>query len=350
MQNTDFLKLNKPELSDPADIRKISDNMQWIDEVIEKLNGLHASIDQRLTRLELKGESTDTTLSGIRGDISGMIRSLDSVTSRVNSLENTQSDTASRLNILSDRHAADITAVNKSLAEVSAKVTSIDNAHKSDIAAVNQLLNEMNAKVLAMGNTVIGVENDIKNVKSDQKYLSDKIAEANTNISALSKNIAAVDSHVTRLEGEITGIKASIGNFDASIKAITDITDNLDARVKALEGGPSPDPPAPVEKFYVYWGASAVNTPNEAVVVGLPFKIYTDAVTRTISVPCNDEYVYYAIPKDKGTVQFKVGAFYGGFDNEYEVPVTDSEGNTTIYRVYRSNQVLNQTAPVEVLR
>lgn len=62
MQNTEFLSLNAPEFTDKADVSKLSDNMYRIDDNIKSLNEFDASVEQRLTKLELKGEGESVSI------------------------------------------------------------------------------------------------------------------------------------------------------------------------------------------------------------------------------------------------------------------------------------------------
>lgn len=130
MKSTDFLKLNIPELSDKADITKVSDDMDWIDSAIKSLNEFHASVEQRLTRLELKGETTDTAIANIRTDVSSLIRNVDGLISRVNALETSQTATAIRVNALSDKVNADITELKNKTDSLSEKVERLDSYFK----------------------------------------------------------------------------------------------------------------------------------------------------------------------------------------------------------------------------
>lgn len=304
MQNTEFLKLNMPELSDKADIRKISEDMQWIDEVIKKLNELHASIEQRLTRLEFKSENAETAINSIKSDVSSLFRGVDGLIVRINSLEASATDTAKRINALSDRQAADVAELTKQTAALESRIT----------------------------------------------VLADSLKKTDASISEAVKQISEVNGKVASYDNTISELKIALSNVNATIKSITDVTENLDARVTALEKGPEPEPVPPTTKFYVYWGASAAETPNMSVVSALPYKTYTDTVLRTITVPCNEQYCYYCIPKSEGSVQFEVSGFTGGFENPVEVGVIDSEGNSVIYNVYRSSQLLEGTAPIKVKR
>lgn len=130
MQNTDFLKLNMPELSDKADIRKISEDMDWIDNAVKTLNEFHATVEQRLTRLELKDEKTDVAIASVRSDVSNLIRNVDGLISRVNALEASQTATAIRVNALSDKVNADITELKNKTDSLSGKVERLDSYFK----------------------------------------------------------------------------------------------------------------------------------------------------------------------------------------------------------------------------
>lgn len=130
MQNTDFLKLNMPELSDKADIRKISEDMDWIDNAVKTLNEFHATVEQRLTRLELKDEKTDAAIASVRSDVSNLIRNVDGLISRVNALEVSQTATSIRVNALSDKVNTDITELKNKTDSLSEKVERLDSYFK----------------------------------------------------------------------------------------------------------------------------------------------------------------------------------------------------------------------------
>lgn len=193
-------------------------------------------------------------------------------------------------------------------------------------------------------------DTEINAIKQKLEADEKKIDKTELSIISVVKDVSEVKGRVASFDSTISEIKIALNNINATIKSITDVTENLDARVTALEKGPEPEPVPPTPKFYVYWGASAAETPNMAVVSALPYKTYTDTVTRTITVPCNSEYCYYCIPKSEGNVQFEVSGFTGGFENPVEVGVIDSEGNSVIYNVYRSTQLLEGTAPIKVKR
>ena len=62
----------------------------------------------------------------------------------------------------------------------------------------------------------------------------------------------------------------------------------------------------------------------------------------------NDQYIYYAVPKSRGTVTFKVGGFEGGFEAPEIVSVTNSAQYTEDYYVYRSTNKITGSTSVDV--
>lgn len=66
MKNTDFLKLNMPELSDSADVRELSENMESIDNAFKGLSELNALTEKKITRIEIKSEEADTEIKNLK--------------------------------------------------------------------------------------------------------------------------------------------------------------------------------------------------------------------------------------------------------------------------------------------
>ena len=215
---------------------------------------------------------------------------------------------------------ADMKEVHEDITALNNQIASLSSAHAADVTVINHKIDDANERINVLNNS----------------------------ISKLASSVEALSDKIRSYDSEINALKVSAGNADASIKSLADTAENLDARVKALEEGPQPEPPAPVEKFYVIWGASAAESATDAVVSSLAYKTYTDEVTRTISVPVASQYVYYCIPSDKGEVQFEVSGFTGGFRPAQTVTVTNTEGVSTEYKCYRSNKVLGEPEPATV--
>ena len=188
MKNTDFLKLNMPELTDKADILKMSENMKWIDDILKSLNTLQASIEQRLSRLENKGEITDAAISSIRLDVSSLIRGVDGLVSRVNALETSQTATAGRINTLSDRLTAEIAELTNKTGALEAKVNVIANAHKEDIKLVNERMASLDSNMSTMFNQQIAMN---ARVATYDKAIGDLQISAEKS----EKTIAKLDSY-----------------------------------------------------------------------------------------------------------------------------------------------------------
>ena len=170
----------------------------------------------------------------------------------------------------------------------------------------------------------------INGKKYNDKYVS--WDTYNKDITAMKETLEALNSDNTELKKSVSKLLA-----DCSV---------LDKRVKALEDSGE----TKKDKYYIYWGASSKLALTEEEIKTLAFNVLTDEPYRTITVQCQNEYVYYVLPVVMGAVQFEVSNFTGGFENPVEVAVLDAEGETIMYNVYRSTRLLNGTAPIKVKR
>jgi len=98
---------------------------------------------------------------------------------------------------------------------------------------------------------------------------------------------------------------------------------------------------------YLYYGVtSKTDTYTEADVEGLGNSTITNDNTQTwnaVNAGAN-EYLLFAFPKRLGTVTFYVGGFEGGFESPETVSVTNANGWTEDYYVWRStNHSLGST-------
>lgn len=66
MKNTSFLRLNMPELSDSADVRELSENMDSIDTAVKNLSEFNVMTERQIDRMESKVESTDTEIKDLK--------------------------------------------------------------------------------------------------------------------------------------------------------------------------------------------------------------------------------------------------------------------------------------------
>lgn len=99
----------------------------------------------------------------------------------------------------------------------------------------------------------------------------------------------------------------------------------------------------------IYYGLSTkTGTFLEADVEGLATSVISNTKGRTISVTAGaNDYIVYALPVRLGTVVFTVGGFEGGFEAPETVSITNVNGYTENYYVYRSaNKNLGATTVV----
>lgn len=310
MRSSDFLKLNLPELIDKANILKVSESLEWIDDAVKQLNLIHASINQRLTALELKVDAQDDTIGDLRTNIQGVVSLCNSLGSRLNTVEST------------------VTAQGNSIATLRAEIQSLTATCTS-----------INARLTA---AETGLQTTNSNLNALQaNYLHD-IAEITRNVAATD---GKVDALAARHSQDISQIQLQLANVTANLQTFTDTMESLDARVTALEEG---EQPQPVPKFWIYYGGSDAPTPSVEAINSLPYKLYTDTVYRTVSITCLNQYCYYCIPADQPNVEFEVSNFTGGFENPVIIPLAIEGEETTDYKVYRSCQLLNGTATYKI--
>ena len=88
----------------------------------------------------------------------------------------------------------------------------------------------------------------------------------------------------------------------------------------------------------IYWGISAVPSGYiEADIEGLASSAVSNTKGRTVTIaPGVNDYIVYSLPTRLGTVTFTVGGFEGGFESPETVSVTNVNGYTENYYVYRS--------------
>lgn len=99
----------------------------------------------------------------------------------------------------------------------------------------------------------------------------------------------------------------------------------------------------------IYYGVSTVSSGfTESNVESLSTSTVSNTKGRTISVTAGaSQYIVYALPVRLGTVTFTVGGFAGGFQAPETVSITNVNGYTEDYYVYRStNSNLGATTVV----
>ena len=310
MRSSDFLKLNLPELIDKANILKVSESLEWIDDAVKQLNLIHAGINQRLTALELKVDAQDNTIDDLRTNIQSVVSLCNSLGSRLNTVESTVTAQGNSIDTL----RAEIQSLTATCTSINARLT----AAETGLQTTNSNLNALQAN-----------------------YLHD-IAEITRNVAATD---GKVDALAARHSQDIAQIQLQLANVTANLQTFTDTMESLDARVTALE---EDEQPQPVPKFWIYYGGSDAPTPSVEAINSLPYKLYTDTVYRTVSITCLNQYCYYCIPADQPNVQFEVSNFTGGFENPVIIPLAIEGEETTDYKVYRSCQLLNGTATYKI--
>ena len=140
MRNSDFLKLNLPELIDKANILKVSESLEWIDDAVKQLNLIHAGINQRLTALELKVDAQDDTIDDLRTNIHSVVNLCNSLGSRLNTVESTVTAQGNSIATL----RAEIQSLTATCTSINARLT----AAETGLQTTNSNLNALQANYL----------------------------------------------------------------------------------------------------------------------------------------------------------------------------------------------------------
>lgn len=95
---------------------------------------------------------------------------------------------------------------------------------------------------------------------------------------------------------------------------------------------------------YIYYGAAA----DFSTVTSLN-NVLSDDINRRITVTAGaGQYIIYAFPSRLGSAQFFVDSFEGGFDAPVEQTLTNSQGYSETYKIYKSTNANLGTTTVEV--
>ena len=338
MRNSDFLKLNLPELIDKANILKVSESLEWIDDAVKQLNLIHAGINQRLTALELKVDAQDDSIDDLRTNIHSVVNLCNSLDSRLNTVESTVTAQGNSIATL----RAEIQSLTATCTSINARLTAAETGISTANSRISDLSSGYNDLTARMSAAESGLATTNANLNAlSANYLHD-IAEITRNVATTD---GKVDALAARHSQDISQIQLQLANVTANLQTFTDTMESLDARVTALEEG---EQPQPVPKFWIYYGGSDSETPSVEAINSLPYKLYTDTVYRTVSITCLNQYCYYCIPADQPNVQFEVSNFTGGFEAPVTIPIAIEGEETTDYKVYRSCQLLNGTATYKI--
>jgi hypothetical protein len=91
----------------------------------------------------------------------------------------------------------------------------------------------------------------------------------------------------------------------------------------------------------VYWGVSSNAGPlTEAQVKALANTALSGTKNRTLTLSPSNEYVYYAFPQAYGAATFTLNGFPAAFNAPDSLSVTNINGITSTYSVYRSTNLL----------
>lgn len=94
----------------------------------------------------------------------------------------------------------------------------------------------------------------------------------------------------------------------------------------------------------IYYGAAA----DLSDITALDNVLSDDIARRFTATAGSGQYLIYAFPARLGSAQFYVDSFEGGFDSPVEQTVTNSQGYSETYKIYKSTNANLGTTTVEV--
>jgi len=98
----------------------------------------------------------------------------------------------------------------------------------------------------------------------------------------------------------------------------------------------------------IYAGKSSEAEATANIIKNLENNVVAVNKNRTVVISANNQYVYYAYPKELGTSTFRVGMFSGGFNDPAEMVIENTKGYSEIYYSYRSTNKLTGTIELTV--
>lgn len=169
MRHSDYLKLNLPELIDKANILKVSQSLEWIDDAVKQLNLIHAGINQRLTALELKVDTQDDTIDDLRANIQSVVTLCNSLNARLTAAESGLQTTNAALSALQANYLHDIAEITRNVALIDGKVDALEARHSSDMATLQLQLQNVNTNLQTFTDTMASLDARVTALEEGQQ-------------------------------------------------------------------------------------------------------------------------------------------------------------------------------------
>lgn len=385
------------------DITEVESNIRVeISTSVAALNQKIDAVNAEITVLKAAVNSIEDVVSGNTNSIRNLDREYAQLNSAVESLGNTVSRNTGRITELSNELAETktdfnaqitenvseinqkISTVNADVTVLKAAVTDLQNV-KTDVKTVENRMRDYEVTQSALRNQLL---NSTTQLNERIDLLSDSAAvmradikETDRNLAALSmstaESIAVINQRLNDMEGvtsveiveftaspnicEIGGTENIVLNWSLSGEAASQKingaavtgTQKTMSNVKnpityelVVTGNKGQSDVKKVDiKFinHIYYGVSAAEMASESIVKGLEKDVFTEEISRSVTLKPHDQYIYYAYPKRLGDAVFKVNGFQGGFENPAIVPVKNHSEYSEDYYVYRSTRILSVT-------
>lgn len=103
-------------------------------------------------------------------------------------------------------------------------------------------------------------------------------------------------------------------------------------------------------KAKIYYGTSALTSLTNNQVINLQNSLLTTQKNNTLNIDANGEYVYFAIPVQLSDIIIRIGNMNNTFWDITTTNITNSFGNTTAYKIYKSKTIsFNNQLVIELI-
>lgn len=306
----------------------------------QTVNASNTQMSDRITAMQSTLSTATQDIAAIKANISGIGAELESekadiqrIEKRMTDYEVTQSTLRNQILNVSESTTDKLNVVSESQVLMRSDIKENTKAINALSAATSEAISDLNQRI----NDIVGHED----IAITGFSASPNVCEiGGTENITLSWSTAGEVASQKINNNAVTGNQTTMSNVNQPVKYTLTVTDPK---------GKSVSKSVDISFInHMYYGVDSREIINESLVKGLSKDIFSEEITRDITVSPNNQYIYYAYPKRLGGVIFKASGFQGGFENPVTVSVSNHSGYAEDYYVYRSTKKLSITITVSV--
>lgn len=354
----------------------VNANAAQVEESISRINENIRSANEKIN-------SVESGLGSVSGEVAGIKTALNNLSETVSSSNSQMNGRITAIQSTVNTSAQDISAIKENIKGIGTEI----NSEKADIQRITGRMNDYEVTQSALRNQILNVSEsttDKLNIVSEsQTVMRSDIKENFKSITELSHTTSEAIADINRRIDDIVGHEdIAITAFSASpnvceIGGTENITLNWITAGEVASQKINNEPVSGNQKTmnnvtepqrytltvsdakgrsasksvdisfinHIYYGVDSRNIINASLVKGLAKDVFSDEVSRNITVAPNEQYIYYAYPKRLGGVVFELrSGLQGGFESPVTVSVSNHSEYAEDYYVYRSTQKLTVTS------